>query len=494
MINYIIQIVFFQVMFLAVYDLFLRKETFFKWNRLYLIATPILSFIIPLLKFESFKSVVSQEYIVMLPEVMLNPQVVIEQSVIAQETQNHSFPIFYVGLTVFALLFAYKLFKILKLIVNNRVDKKEDYNLVLLENEQTAFSFFNYIFVGKSLFEKKELQIIQHELVHSKQLHTLDLLFFELLKIVMWFNPLVYSYQNRITLIHEYISDAEVVKETDKKSYFNKLLTETFEIENISFVNQFYKHSLIKKRIMMIAKEKSQSVKQLKYLLLIPVLASMMFYVSCSENITETNSISNKEVSDSGMLLNVSDDGKSGYIQTSEGNYFFKKNADGSTQFYNKEGNKIGIEEIKGEGISIPKKNGWSVNVIKNEEIENSKSDSSEDVSFAVIDKAPQFPGCSGDEQELKDCLNRSIQKHVAQNFNTDATKNLGLSGKQKIYTQFKITKTGTIEIIGARAPHKELELEARRVVSSLPIMIPGEHNGKKVNVTYMLPIVFDIQ
>lgn len=420
MINYIIQIVFFQVVFLAVYDLFLRNETFFKWNRLYLIVTPILSFIIPLLKFESFKSVVSQEYMMMLPEVMLNPQVVIEQSLIAQETQNYSFPIFYVGLTVFLMLFAYKLFKILKLIINNRVDIKENYKLVLLENEQTAFSFFNFIFVGKSLLEKDELQIIKHELVHSKHYHTLDLLFFELLKICMWFNPMIYVYQNRITLLHEYISDAEVVKDTDKKSYFNKLLTETFEIENISFVNQFYKHSLIKKRVIMIVKEKSQSEKKLKYLLLIPVLVSMLFYMSCTDNKLEPENI---------------------------------------------------IEETT-----------------------TNKDLVEENVSFSIIDKAPQFPGCSGDEKELKDCLNSSIQKHVMKNFNVKLALEIGLKGKQKIYVQFKITKTGEIEINGARAPHKELEVEAKRVVNSIPIMIPGEHNGKKVNVTYMLPISFNIE
>jgi len=89
------------------------------------------------------------------------------------------------------------------------------------------------------LLKSKDLQIINHELIHCKQKHSLDLLFFEILKIVLWFNPLVYVYQKRITLLHEYISDAEVVKETDKKVYFNRLLSETFSVENISFINQF---------------------------------------------------------------------------------------------------------------------------------------------------------------------------------------------------------------------------------------------------------------
>ena len=72
--------------------------------------------------------------------------------------------------------------------------------------------------------------------------------------------------------------------------------------------------------------------------------------------------------------------------------------------------------------------------------------------------------------------------------------KNTGLKGKQKIYVKFKILKTGKIEILGVRAPHKKLAKEARRVVNKLPKMIPGKQKGKPVNVTYMLPIIFTIE
>ena len=109
MINYIVQVVLFQVLFLAVYDLFLNRETFFKWNRLYLIATPVLSFIIPLLKFDIFKNTVPQEYIVMLPEVVINPQVIIEQSSNSAETTNYLMLIFISGVVLFTVLFLVKL-------------------------------------------------------------------------------------------------------------------------------------------------------------------------------------------------------------------------------------------------------------------------------------------------------------------------------------------------------------------------------------------------
>jgi protein TonB len=122
------------------------------------------------------------------------------------------------------------------------------------------------------------------------------------------------------------------------------------------------------------------------------------------------------------------------------------------------------------------------------------EEDFNEDVPFAIIEDVPVYPGCKGTKVQKKACLNMSMQKHVQRKFNGDLAGDLGLSGKQKIYIQFKITKTGGIEIIGARAPHAKLEKEARRVVNLLPKMEPGKQRGRAVNVTYMLPITFDVQ
>ncbi|MFK5878141.1 MAG: energy transducer TonB [Flavobacteriaceae bacterium] len=120
-----------------------------------------------------------------------------------------------------------------------------------------------------------------------------------------------------------------------------------------------------------------------------------------------------------------------------------------------------------------------------------------EDVPFAIIEDVPIYPGCEKEKSKKskKDCFNRGIQKLVAKNFDANLATDLGLSkGKIKIYVQFKITTTGSIEILGARAPHKRLEKEAKRVVNLLPKMTPGKQRGRPVNVTYMLPISFNVE
>ena len=283
MINYIIQVVLFQVLFLAIYDFFLSKETFFTKNRWYLLSTPIVSFLLPLVQIPSFQKAIPQAYIYYMPEIILSPERIIQEASWYQSV-NYLAILFGIGVLLFSIFFFSKILQLIHLTRVYRGIKKEGYTLVLIPKQSKAFSFFNYIFLGEEIPDAQKEQIIAHELVHSKQKHSLDLLFFELLKIVMWFNPMVYSYQKRITLVHEYISDAVATKSEPKDAYINQLLSNFFQVENIAFINQFYKQTLIKKRIIMMKKKQSKKMNQLKYLVLIPVLLSMLFYTSCSSS------------------------------------------------------------------------------------------------------------------------------------------------------------------------------------------------------------------
>lgn len=71
MVTYIIQIIAFQLIFLLVYEVLLKKETFFNYNRWYLLSTSVLSLLLPLIKIESFTKTIPSKYVVVLPEVVL---------------------------------------------------------------------------------------------------------------------------------------------------------------------------------------------------------------------------------------------------------------------------------------------------------------------------------------------------------------------------------------------------------------------------------------
>jgi hypothetical protein len=450
MINYILQIILFQVLFLAIYDFFLSKETFFTKNRWYLISTPVLSFILPFIKIPTFQKAVPQEFIIYLPEIVLSPEKVIQE--VIQETSlyqsiNYLDILFWLGVSLFSMLFLVKLYKITNLIKKHEVVKKADYTLVLIPNQTKAFSFFNFIFLGKEIPISQQAQIIEHELVHSKQKHTLDLLLFEFLKIMMWFNPMIFLFQKRITLVHEYISDEVAAKSETKEIYINNLLSNFFQVENIAFVNQFYKQTFIKKRIIMMKKTQSKKMNQLKYLVLIPVLASMLFYTSCAskdkdkESEIELLRLQNQQLRDSLSVKN-----RQLEITSTLAKFIAKK----------------------GKNIS---------------------SDGT--ISFTVVDKSPTFPGCeSGD----KDCFSKEIKKHFSRNFDSKLPNRLGLkSGKKRVFIAFDIDKEGNIVNVQARAPHKDIKEEVIRVMNTLPIMIPGEHNGKTIAVKYSIPVTIVI-
>ncbi|MCI2230170.1 BlaR1 peptidase M56 [Polaribacter sp. MSW13] len=441
MINYILQVILFQVLFLAIYDFFLSKETFFTKNRWYLLSIPILSFLIPFIKIPTFQKAIPQEFIIYLPEIVLSPEKIIQDTTFYQSI-NYVNILFLVGVSLFAILFLIKLIKIFNLIRKSEIEKKKAFTLVLIPHQTKAFSFFHFIFLGKEIPVSQQNQIIAHEFVHSKQKHSFDLLFFEMLKIVMWFNPMIYFYQKRITLIHEYISDQIVVKSASKETYINNLLSNFFQVENIAFVNQFYRKTLIKKRIIMMKKTQSKKRNQLKYLVIIPVLASMLFYVGCTTEDLKEEPQSKEER----------------------------------------------IKELLEELNSLRDKEPYVVTTESRKETVNY----SDEVSFMIIDKAPTFPGC---EEGDKKCFSNMIQKHFIQNFDSDLPNTLGLaSGRKKIYIGFKVDKEGNVVDVQARAPHEEIKKEVLKVMNRLPKMIPGEHKGEKVGVKYSIPFVIVVK
>lgn len=474
MINYILQVILFQVLFLTIYDFFLSKETFFTKNRCYLLSTVIVSFLIPLIKIPSFQKVAAQVYVVQLPEIMLSPETVIIrtfQETTLSESVNYMSILFWAGVAVFLGLFLFKLTKIITLIQKNNKVKQSNFTLIFLSNETKAFSFFNFVFLGDKIKETNKQNIIEHELIHSQQKHTWDLLLFEFLKIAMWFNPMIYLYQKRITLVHEYISDAVVAKSETKETYINNLLSNFFQVENISFINQFYKPTFIRKRIMMMTKKQSKKMNQLKYLVLIPVFASMLFYSSCATKPLK-NEISNLE----NALKEQKEANEKQKVLLEQQQQVLRD----SIVLLNKQ------KEAKENRKKILRREGFLNSINERTVVET------ETVSFMTIDKVPVFPGC---EEGDKACFSRMVQKHFVKNFDIKMPKTLGLSpGKKRVFIGFKIDKEGDVVDVMARAPHPEIEKEVIRVMETLPKMLPGENEGKKVSVKYSIPFTLFVE
>ncbi len=112
------------------------------------------------------------------------------------------------------------------------------------------------------------------------------------------------------------------------------------------------------------------------------------------------------------------------------------------------------------------------------------------------VEEVPIFPGCEeldGNKERIK-CMSGKLAKLVQRKFDGDIAVEKGLEGMQRISVQFTINKLGDITDIRARAPHPDLEKEAKRVMAKVPKMQPGKQSDIPVDVVYSLPIMFKVQ
>ncbi|WP_417363353.1 energy transducer TonB [Galbibacter sp.] len=461
MFSYIIQSMVFQLLFLVVYDLYLKKETFFNWNRFYLLITPLISLALPFVKLQSFRTTVPADFVFMLSEVTVvagqDSQIHAQSSV--GEFSNVWFWILAAGSCISLFWFVYKCYQIIRFRQQGKLSYLKDYTFVEVPNQELVFTFFNSIYIGSNILQRKHDHIINHELVHVKERHSWDLLFFELLRIVFWYNPLVYIYQNRITELHEFIADSKSVK-NHKKEYCQLLLQDTFQTAQLSLVNQFFNHSLIKKRIVMLQKSTSKKVLQLKYLLLIPLITIMLFYTSCeAEQQAEFDQTQTAvSIEDQVRELEASIEGKdlSPELQRQLLNVAAKAN-----------NIDLGID---------------------------AKENTQADVPFSLVTKKPSFKTPCTEGSTDFDCFKVKLDKHVRETFEYPKEA-IDQKVQGRVYVSFRINTDGTVSVLNSRAPSPILDAEGRRIISSLPQLNPGlDTDGKPVPVTFAYPIVFRLK
>ncbi len=301
MLHYAFQIVLFQVIFLCFYDLLLKRETFFNWNRAYLLITPLISCILPFIKIDFLSTDISSKYVSTLTQIITPDSDISNSKVSIDLIQNFDYDqinwfiiVYCIGMFISLFLL---ILKIHRLYIINDISIKSIISktkVITLYNSNQAFSFWNSIFLGDSLTDKEQEQIIAHEIVHIKHKHSLDNLLYECLKIVLWWNPFIYIYQTRVVELHEYIADSIAIHSIEKKSYLQQLLNTSFQTESISFVNHFFNESLIKKRVLMLQKARSVSNTKYKFLVLMPLFLGILTYTSCNTDIdTKTLHVKN---------------------------------------------------------------------------------------------------------------------------------------------------------------------------------------------------------
>lgn len=263
---YLLQVNIYLIIFFCFYRLLLDKETYFILNRVYLIASGVLSLAIPFLRFEWLATqAVTQHVYVRVDQ--LNGFVIPQQAVNNASWGNLIVAIYLIGILFFVCRLIFQLIKVRKM-----------FDAV---NNSTAFSFLNRKVIAENIPEPAIVTL--HEEIHIKQRHTLDVLFFELLAIFTWFNPIIYAYKYTIKNIHEFLADEAAANfQGDKETYSLLLLSQAFGARPSDLTNGFFTKSLIKKRIFMLHKQRSKKTAILKYGLFVPLFALTLILSSAS--------------------------------------------------------------------------------------------------------------------------------------------------------------------------------------------------------------------
>ena len=245
-------------LFYLAYLLFLRKLTLFRANRYFLLSAIIFSLVVPHISFSA--PVTLSDYSFQVREVVVTTQTAGETIVSSGRGASTAEILFIIYLSVAALLtirFALRLLQLAKLTAQGKSRKYKNARIVSLESENAPFSFLNHIFINENLYSEKEKEkIIQHEMVHIRQLHTLDLILMEILTIVQWFNPFAWLCRKSLIEIHEYLADEEMLNSgTGLPGYLDLLMNIQLSRVFFSPANNLNK-SLTLNRIKMMKKEK----------------------------------------------------------------------------------------------------------------------------------------------------------------------------------------------------------------------------------------------
>ena len=291
-INYIIESGISLAVLTTIYVLFLRKETFFKQNRIFLLGSILFSVIIPLVKLPAITSIGP----VMLPEVTVSPyKSILKILTYYGKPDGQDFNAiaglinvliytYLAGVICFSLRFLYRILRIMLLVKRNEVKEGNGYKLVLIDGYFSPFSFLNFVFVSRSGEKNDDYdKMILHELEHLKQGHTVDILLLEVLTVFHWFNPFIWLLKRVVRENHEFLADTGVLSKGVNRVWYKQLLLNQYVGQQYIISNSF-NYSLIKKRIKMMSKLRSKKYASIKYLFGIVAATALLVTFGCEQN------------------------------------------------------------------------------------------------------------------------------------------------------------------------------------------------------------------
>ena len=260
-------------LFYAFFLLVMRKTTFFRLNRILLLAGSYLCLLLPALRLRTANAAAAASGLTVLG-VGAEP---------ADAAAPSGFPWLTVVLALYAagalttlVLYLVSVEKMARLIRKGRTLEQDGCRLVVLDESVPSFSCGRTVVISREDLEVNPA-IFTHELMHVRCLHTLDLLLLLPIQLIFWWNPLVWITREELRLLHEYEADEGVLRNGIDAAHYQLLLVRKAAGEQRFILASEFQHAQLKKRIKMMLRPASPGTLRWSYLTLLPVLAGVMF-------------------------------------------------------------------------------------------------------------------------------------------------------------------------------------------------------------------------
>lgn len=261
--------------FLGVYWCFLKNETFYRFNRFFLLTGLLTAVLLPFYTY-TFKVSILPAAAIAAPST--------QNSIVETAT---GFPLIYLflmvayalGVVFLGIRYLIGLHKMKSLIHQSGFVDMKGYKLVRTSDLKSSFSVFNYIILNGTA-ESSEIEkklILEHELAHVKQLHWLDLLIAQLICVFQWFNPLIWVYRYCIKQNHEFLADTAVLEQGNPVGLYRAALLNHSLGTPVFALSSSFAHYDKLKRVKMMTKSASAAAKKLLVLVLLPLLAGFLW-------------------------------------------------------------------------------------------------------------------------------------------------------------------------------------------------------------------------
>jgi len=477
-----------------VFRTLMRKETFFKLNRALLLSAVVCSAIIPLLYLpQIIQPAIQNQWMSRLQNPEITPDA---QSPLEGSTQTFTFPteqtktiireefpwmkllqtVYLAGILITLLILIHGIVSILILFRKAQFRQMDGFRLLIIEHEIPPFSFGRFVIISQSDYDAHQQTILAHEQAHIRLNHFFDLALLETAKAFHWFNPVIYWLIRDMKEIHEFQADQYTLNiGIDATQYQILIIQKSVGPQRFALANSF-NHCQIKKRIIMMNKQKTSKAGLWKVATFLPLLALLlMAFSKTGENVPEKENVPIKIISAPEITKNQNEQTSLSIEIKKDGNYIDNK--------------LCSLEEIVKRAKAWQKTNEEVLLLVDGsipysrideirETLENAKvyfvnqsSPNSEEIIYPAGD-ASEFPKFT--QGKWDDWMENQL-------------KNLDSGKKYKITYSFIIDKNGKVRDghIIKSSEYPEINSAIEKILNKIPDWNPAKKGEIAVNVLY---------